>query len=758
MSTGSGAGSQSIGSEGTQSDCHAVLDSIPEPVVIATVGNGEIVAANEAATSLFERSKEELVGSHQASLHPETDDGQYRQLFAQHAATEGSRRILPNGSQIYVHTGGGEEIPVEINVQRDNRNGREVLIGVFRDISEREDKQATGDPAQQAGDSFFENSSMNIWKVALGRAKTHLEELATDVDSLETYLADHPEAVANTVEKIEVLDVNQNAVAYYDAASKAELGRNLDSVFIDHDTDPFSELLVAIATGETDRKIEAETRTLRGERQTDCVEVSFLESAGSQSELAYLVTHDITERKAREKEFRSFKQAVEHAGHGVLITDRTGTIEYVNRTFEDVTGYTKADVIGENPRLLQSGEHDETFYEHMWETILGGEVWSAELVNERKDGETYVIDQTIAPIFDEDGEIQRFVAVNQDITDRKERERELRNLQQAVKHAGYSMYITDEDGRIEYVNDAFEALTGYSATDVTGNTHQIFRPPDQEAERTDRTVPSLDGEEWTGETVVQAKSGRRIIVEETIAPIEDEAGVSQGFVGIQTDITERKLREQQLSVFSRVLRHNLRNDGTAIMGRAQLLEESVTDPEKRDHLRTIQENIGSLLEIGEKAHHVQRTIAESLTVEERRDLLEVLENTATAVDFSDSEVTVTVESTFEEHPQVDPRVVPAIQELVQNAVEHNDGTDPEVTIRAGPHNGMAAVEIADNGPGIPPTERRVIVEGTEEPLTHGSGLGLWLADWLTTFVGGEVQIDTGPDGTTVTVTVPRNDA
>lgn len=122
---------------------------------------------------------------------------------------------------------------------------------------------------------------------------------------------------------------------------------------------------------------------------------------------------------------QAFREAVEAAGHSVYFTDENGVIEYVNPAFERITGYSKDEAVGQTPRILKSGEHDRQFYERLWDTITSGEVWRSELINTRKSGEQYVVDQTIAPVTDETGAITNFVAINVDITDRKEWEREL---------------------------------------------------------------------------------------------------------------------------------------------------------------------------------------------------------------------------------------------------------------------------------------------------------------------------------------------
>jgi PAS domain S-box-containing protein len=132
------------------------------------------------------------------------------------------------------------------------------------------------------------------------------------------------------------------------------------------------------------------------------------------------ILRDITEQKSREEKLRRFRKAAEAAGHAIYFTDPSGVIEYVNPAFEETTGYSAAEAIGKTPRILQSGEHDEDFYEGLWETILSGDVWRNEIINETKSGEQYVVDQTIAPLEGENGEITQFIAINIDITEQHE--------------------------------------------------------------------------------------------------------------------------------------------------------------------------------------------------------------------------------------------------------------------------------------------------------------------------------------------------
>lgn len=136
---------------------------------------------------------------------------------------------------------------------------------------------------------------------------------------------------------------------------------------------------------------------------------------------------NIRSELTRRKELRSFKKAVVHAGHAVLMTDVNGTIQYANPAFEKITGYQAEEVIGKTPRILKSGRHGEQFYEELWETILTGKVWKGELVNRHKNGTLYHLRQTIAPILNDEGDIIRFVAINTDITHEKNRLQEIKH-------------------------------------------------------------------------------------------------------------------------------------------------------------------------------------------------------------------------------------------------------------------------------------------------------------------------------------------
>ena len=118
-----------------------------------------------------------------------------------------------------------------------------------------------------------------------------------------------------------------------------------------------------------------------------------------------------------ENNFFVFRSIIEQVADHVMVTDRNGHIEYVNPSFEKTTGYSKEEVIGKNPKILQSGKQPLEYYQELWRTILAGNVFCSRTINKKKNGELYVADQTVSPIINEFKEIRHFVSIWKDITD-----------------------------------------------------------------------------------------------------------------------------------------------------------------------------------------------------------------------------------------------------------------------------------------------------------------------------------------------------
>jgi two-component system, cell cycle sensor histidine kinase and response regulator CckA len=170
--------------------------------------------------------------------------------------------------------------------------------------------------------------------------------------------------------------------------------------------------------------------TLRINGSCECLEARFKRKDGSfgiglmsartffldDSPHIISITRDITYHKLAEAEREKLLSAINQVGESVVITDATGIIEYINPAFEKITGYTKAETIGKNPSLLNSGKQDRAFYQNLWIKITGGNTFCGRMINRRKDGTFFTEDTTISPVHDQDGKIVNFVAVKRDIT------------------------------------------------------------------------------------------------------------------------------------------------------------------------------------------------------------------------------------------------------------------------------------------------------------------------------------------------------
>ena len=143
----------------------------------------------------------------------------------------------------------------------------------------------------------------------------------------------------------------------------------------------------------------------------------------------------VWERCQDEEELHKLWRAVEHSPASVVITDIEGTIEYVNPKFTEVTGYSAEEAIGQNPRVLKAGEQPREFYEELWHTILSGETWEGDFCNRKKSGEVYWEQASISPIFGPDEEITHFVAVKEDITERRRIQDELHKAKEVAEAA-----------------------------------------------------------------------------------------------------------------------------------------------------------------------------------------------------------------------------------------------------------------------------------------------------------------------------------
>ena len=161
--------------------------------------------------------------------------------------------------------------------------------------------------------------------------------------------------------------------------------------------------------------------------------------------------HDITERKQTEAELRLAAKLIEASPNGIIVTDPNGIITQVNPAFTRVTGYAPADVIGQSPRILQSGEHDPAFYAQMWRSLLSSGYWQGEIWNRRKNGEVYPEWLSLTRVLDSQGNTERFMAIFMDITERKRAE-------QKLEYMANHDHLTGLPNRVLFIDRLQQAL------------------------------------------------------------------------------------------------------------------------------------------------------------------------------------------------------------------------------------------------------------------------------------------------------------
>ncbi|WP_241988349.1 PAS domain-containing protein [Halorubrum sp. SP3] len=337
---------------------------------------------------------------------------------------------------------------------------------------------------------------------------------------------------------------------------------------------------------------------------------------------------------------------------------------------------------------------------------------------------------------------------------------ELRLKEQAMDEAPVGITLAraadGDDDPLVYLNREFEALTGYGE-EMLGEDCRFLQGPDTAEETTAEIRAAIEEERSVDVDVLNYRTnGQKFWNRLQVEPLRDEDGAVTHFVGFQTDITERKIRERRLEVMARVLNHNLRNKMNLIEGYADLLRDDPDEASRQRSLDVITETAADLTGIATAVQTVDETVSASAldaSIDFRKELIELRNRIRSR--YPDAEVTLSL-------PGDDPIEVAvvgltvAVAEAVENAVKHNDAGTPSVEVRVERRpREWIAVEIEDDGPGIPDHETQVLEAG-ETSLTHADRLGIWLMYWVVAKAGGDFDIDTGEDGTTIRLEVPRH--
>ncbi len=268
---------------------------------------------------------------------------------------------------------------------------------------------------------------------------------------------------------------------------------------------------------------------------------------------AAICFQDITERKLTEETFRKISAAVEQSPVSIVITDTTGAIEYVNPKFTETTGYTLAEVVGQNPRFLKSGEYPPEAYKALWNTILAGEIWRGEIHNKKKNGELFWEQASISPIRDARGGIISFIAVKEDITERKHTAAVLHESEERLRLALDASLIGDWEldlvtnhlrlsRRLGEIFGQTNILPDWGVKAFVDHVH----PDDRTRVKFSSREALAMGQNWHDEFRIVQDDKTVRWVWANIHIFKDSQGQPSKMHGMVSDITERKLAEEVL--------------------------------------------------------------------------------------------------------------------------------------------------------------------------------------------------------------------
>jgi len=281
---------------------------------------------------------------------------------------------------------------------------------------------------------------------------------------------------------------------------------------------------------------------------------------------------DVSARRKAEAELRLQGAGLTAAANAIMMTDRQGNIVWVNPAFTYLTGYSFEEAIGRNPRdLVKSGTVDPAIYREMWETITAGRIWRGEIFNRRKDGSLYAERQTITPVREADGTITHFIAIKEDLSERRKTEEALRAsermFQSVFEQAAVGVVIAEGPrGRFVNVNRRFCEIVGYSAGELLLLTSHDITHPDDTAADTRRLMEIASGEvsDFSREKRYVRKDGSIVWARVFVAPLDPADSRPTLRIGVVEDITRQRQSEARIREQNEILSNS--HEGVMIVG------------------------------------------------------------------------------------------------------------------------------------------------------------------------------------------------
>lgn len=497
----------------------AVLNSALSAVVVIDAA-GKITDWNARAERMFGWSYAEALGLVLAEtiIPPRYREAHRRGM--EHYLATGDGPDLNQSIELNALRRDGTEFPVELSISPMKAGDVVTFCGFITDITERKRQE-----------------EMRARFVAIVQSSD---------DAI----------ISKTLEGV-ITSWNPGAEKLFGYTAEEILGKPMRALIPPGRVDEERENLARIARGETVSHFETVRIRKDGTLVETAVTISPIRDSLGKIVGASTIARDITERKRAEQQVLLQATALETAGNAIVITDRNGAILWTNPAFSALTGYGPEEVIGRNPRILNSGGHDQAFYKKLWSTILSGQTWRGGFTNRRKDGSLYQDEHTITPVRSKDGTITHFIAIMQDVTERNRAQRVLRKSEAQLRlvweNALDAMRLVDEDGIIRMVNHAYCRLVEKPREELEGQPMSVLFEAHHEEE-----VMRLHRERFQARSIpahfekeVTLWNGRRLFVELSNSFLEVEGQAPLLFSTFR-NITERKQSEKREAAFAKL--------------------------------------------------------------------------------------------------------------------------------------------------------------------------------------------------------------
>jgi len=607
----------------------------------------------------------------------------------------------------------------------------------------------------------------------------------------------------NTVDTIAVFDLNLKPIYMSPSVFKLRsytveesLQQTLDQILTPKSFEIVSKVfdkqieLESDRNADPNRTVMLELEEYRKDGTVIWVELtaSFLRDLDLKPTAILTVTRDITERKRNEEIIstseRRFKELANLLPQTVFEADLNGQIIFANETALTTFGYSNEDIVkGINIMDMVSEKYKIESVENMQKVLKELYSYENEFEMRRKDGSTFPALAFISPII-QDKKTIGYRGTIVDITQRKQSENELRRLSEAVSQSPASIIITDLNGNINYVNNTFEEVSGYKFEEVVNKNPRVLKSGQVPKERYSELWTTVkSGNTWRGELLNKRKNGELYWEDVVISPLKDKEGKTINYLGVKQDITEKKEMLQELieakeeaeemnrvkTIFFANMSHELRTPFVGIMGFAELLTETLTDPEAKEMaegiLRTsirMKDTLTKILDLSKLEVNEIQTFPRKVNIKELLSSVYKQYSIAAVKKNLSFNTHVNVGEPFIYTDEI--LLSEILNNLISNAIIYTNkgGIDLYAENRSKEGKQLLIIKVADTGIGIP-TEKQELVwrefrqasEGTTRSY-QGTGLGLSISKKYAELLGGKIFLESKEgSGSTFTLELPE---